>query len=191
MIGKFFQKYWKLAIALTVSLIVILGISYSISGFKEFTNALVAWGTLMLAFATFMLIRHSSEQEKKRRKEALLTEINDWVTVAYRLLSGYLPTQAGSDRRDSIKILSEVTAKTSGMTMKAKEFGQDFSLLVNISVAYLDAFNDWLHEPFNNKALAEKLKKLNIAHVNQIQSECADSFLKLLGEVSKLKTKLF
>ncbi len=76
------------AVALVVvSLVLILLLSH----YTGYANALVAWGTLMLAYATFMLIQNSNEQEKRRReeelakesrdkKERLLNEIIEWAT---------------------------------------------------------------------------------------------------------------
>lgn len=50
---------------------------YPISGFKDLASSLVAWGTLMLAAATFTLIQYSREQEKTRRKDELSKEKRD------------------------------------------------------------------------------------------------------------------
>lgn len=73
-------------------LLVILGVMYPISGFNDLPSTLVAWGTLMLAIATFTLIQRSREQEEQRRKddisrerrqreENLLNEISEWLTA--------------------------------------------------------------------------------------------------------------
>jgi len=71
-------------------LLLILGVMYPISGFDALSSSLVAWGTLMLAAATFALIQHSKQQEgqyredniakeNRDRKERLLNEINGWA----------------------------------------------------------------------------------------------------------------
>ena len=63
---------------------------YPISGFKDLSSSLVAWGTLMLAAATFTLVQHNIKQEGNRRKNelskekrdrdvALLNDIIDWA----------------------------------------------------------------------------------------------------------------
>jgi len=72
--------------------LVIMLVSYFAGdGWRAIPSALVAWGTILLAFATFTLIRHSREQEEQRRKddqakekrdndERLLNEIIQWAT---------------------------------------------------------------------------------------------------------------
>lgn len=77
---------WRAAPALFVILI----ISYYAEGFSAFPSALVAWGTILLAYATFTLVRHSKKQEDQRRQEEqakekrdrderLLNEIIEWA----------------------------------------------------------------------------------------------------------------
>lgn len=77
------------------SLALILGLSYgaTLPNLPHLTHlpmALVAWGTLMLALATFQMITNSNKQEKRRREEeisketrrrneSLLNEIIDWA----------------------------------------------------------------------------------------------------------------
>lgn len=72
-----------------VSLLIILGVMYPISGFRDLSSSLVAWGTLMLAIATFVLVQSIIKQERNRRKDelskeqrsrdiALLNEIIEW-----------------------------------------------------------------------------------------------------------------
>ena len=75
----FIKKYWKQAFALVISLAVILGIAHytTETGLPYFTNALVVWGTLVLATAAFLTIRNSNEREKRRRKEELAREGRD------------------------------------------------------------------------------------------------------------------
>jgi len=64
------------------SLALILGLAYgaTLLEFPYLVNlpmALVAWGTLMLALATFQMITNSNEREKRRRKEELSKERRD------------------------------------------------------------------------------------------------------------------
>ena len=80
-----------------LALLIILGITFWASGsnFSSFPSGLVAWGTLMLAAATFMLIRHSKELEESRREaelsvekrdreERLLNEIIEWAMNVFK-----------------------------------------------------------------------------------------------------------
>ena len=87
-------KRWQVWLTITVSLIVILGITWFLTGSSgfpaAFPSALVAWGTLMLAIATIMMVISSRTQESQRRKdelakekrdrkESILNEIRDWI----------------------------------------------------------------------------------------------------------------
>lgn len=59
-------------------LIIIVLISYFAGGgWSAIPSALVAWGTILLAFATFSLVRHSKEQEDRRRQEEQAKERRD------------------------------------------------------------------------------------------------------------------
>ena len=78
--GRTFLWYnpsMKIRIVLLASiplLVIILGVVYPTSGFDELPSSLVAWGTLMLAIATFALIHHNNKQEVNRNKADLLKE---------------------------------------------------------------------------------------------------------------------
>lgn len=63
------------------ALVVILVISYVFAGYSSFPSALVAWGTILLAYVTFSLVRHSIDQEERRRGEEILKERRDRDTV--------------------------------------------------------------------------------------------------------------
>jgi len=83
---------WKYVIwrAAPLLLIILLVSYFSGDGWHAFPSALVAWGTILLAFATFSLVQHSKEQEDHRRQEEqakekrdrdehLLDEIIEWA----------------------------------------------------------------------------------------------------------------
>jgi len=84
---------WKAIIWIgTALLIAILIISYLADGLRALPSGLVAWGTILLAFATFQLVRGVIVQEKRRREEEqareqrnrdehLLDEIIRWATA--------------------------------------------------------------------------------------------------------------
>ena len=84
------MKFVYFFVSSTLLLIIILVVMYPISGFKDLSSSLVAWGTLMLAAATFTLVLHNMKQEGNRRKNelskekrdrdvALLNDIIDWA----------------------------------------------------------------------------------------------------------------
>ncbi len=57
------MKFVYYFVSSTLLLIIILGVMYPISGFKDLSSSLVAWGTLMLAATTFTLVQHNIKQE--------------------------------------------------------------------------------------------------------------------------------
>ena len=63
-------------------LVVIFGVSYLTSGysFEGFTSSLVAWGTLMLALATFLTIREN-------RRLSAISRIRSWAEKSIQLLT--------------------------------------------------------------------------------------------------------
>lgn len=80
----------KLILVAAPSLFVILLLSYLADGFNAIPSGLVAWGTILLAFTTFSLVRQSREQESQRQKaekekeerdrdEQILNEVIQWA----------------------------------------------------------------------------------------------------------------
>ena len=91
-----------------------------LSRFTGLVNVFVAWATLMLAFAAFMTIQHSNEQER-------LKEIMDWVDGVLKYCAVY-----SQDVRyhTHYEFLSEVTGlklKTDYIASIAEDFGKELS----------------------------------------------------------------
>lgn len=84
---KAFFKH--LSFGLLVGIVIgILGtlLLWYVRGFLEtlisnlaFATGIMAIGTLILAFFTYLNIRNSNAQEKRDRKESILNEIKDWI----------------------------------------------------------------------------------------------------------------
>ncbi len=83
---------WKYVIwrASPLFLIIMLVSYFAGNGWSAIPSALVAWGTILLAFATFQLVQTVTKQEKQRRgdeqarekrdrKDRLLNEIIEWA----------------------------------------------------------------------------------------------------------------
>lgn len=70
---------WSLSVFAVLSFAIILCLS---SYRKLYVNVFVAWGTLMLAAATFLLVLSTYWQEKHRKREDLLNHIIEWATDA-------------------------------------------------------------------------------------------------------------
>lgn len=84
------MTWGKLILTAAPTLLVILSISYIADGYKAIPSGLVAWGTILLAYTTFSLIKQSREQEAKRQKaeiekeerdrdERILNEVIQWA----------------------------------------------------------------------------------------------------------------
>jgi len=89
---------WKYVVyrAAPLFFIIMLVSYFAGDGWRAIPSALVAWGTILLAFATFTLIRHSRDQEEQRRKDdqakerrdrdiALLNEIAEWAVSIVKI----------------------------------------------------------------------------------------------------------
>lgn len=118
-------------------LLIILGITFWASGssFSEFPSALVAWGTLMLAIATFMLIRHSKEQEEQRRETELLKEkrgrkeriLNEIIEWAIRI------TTWRSENRTILREMAKVTDITKSQRLMHAHIAEVRDFFVGIT----------------------------------------------------------
>lgn len=59
-------------------LFVILIIAIYTGGCSSIPEALVAWGTILLAFTTYLSVKENHEQGKRERKKGLLLKIIEW-----------------------------------------------------------------------------------------------------------------
>ena len=83
-------------------LLIILLISYFCDGWSAFPSGLVAWGTILLAYATWLSVKNSNERENQRRVDGVnrerrqrdiseLDNIKNWV-LRISACSGLLNT---------------------------------------------------------------------------------------------------
>jgi len=87
----------------------------------------VAWATLMLAFAAFMSILHSREQERRRRKEEQLKEIMDWVDGVLKYCAVYSQDLEYHTRYEFLSAVTELKIKIDYITSVAEGFGRELS----------------------------------------------------------------
>lgn len=164
-------------------LLVILGIMYPISRFDDLSSSLVAWGTLMLAIATFTLVQHSREQEKQRRRselakeerdknEKLLNEIVDWATVisSWRLEYRRIFTEVVKipDTKESIRFvyahILEVESNFEGLEGRniyacaiAEKFEQSLQMLISDMLQNMSEYLKFLKKW--SSSLSEEISK--------------------------------
>ena len=73
------MSWFKFILSSGLLLVVLLAIMYPVSKFNDLPQIVVAWGTVMLASVTFLLIRNGREQETRDRRERLLNEVVMWL----------------------------------------------------------------------------------------------------------------
>ena len=176
-------------------LIFILGISYVTSGFgfEGFTNALVAFGTLMLAWVAFLTIRNSNEREKRRREEderirneekesdferRCLSDIEDWAEKSIIFLNRLEITRGGYTTKWHKSALQPFTLKSKWMMDASRVFAEDDkkSLLKTVDKAVAD-----LEEYRTGKTVRDIIFK---------HEELVSSLNKVLACIADLKVKL-
>lgn len=184
-------------------LIVILGITYLTSGFNAFPNALVAWGTLMLAIATFMLIRHSEKQEQRRReyeqqnrdedkerdfRRRLIDDIFRWAheaTVSVNAIGGV------KSQKDLRNILPSLGA--------ALAYFRDAGLVIDTSKGFFsEAFTKLVFETLDNfkayvgllKPTKTKLSTKQKEGINTARSAIDQSLIHLKDAIIRLRVDL-
>lgn len=162
-------------------LIVILGIAYLTSGFSAFPSALVAWGTLMLAVATFMLIRHSEKQEQRRReyeqqnrdedkerdfRRRLLDDVFRWAHEATVSINAIRVVKSQKDLRNILPNLQAALTyfRDAGIAIDTSKdfFGEAFIKLVYETLDNFKAYVDLLEET-NPKLLTKQKERINTA----------------------------
>jgi hypothetical protein len=72
------RKLWKQYVVFTLIFILAILFYLSLEANSKTSEAIVAFGTLVLALVTALSIINSNEQEKRDRKERLLNEIIEW-----------------------------------------------------------------------------------------------------------------
>ncbi len=100
------MSWFKFVLSSGLLLFVLLGIMYPISKFNDLPQIVVAWGTVMLASVTFLLIRNGREQENRDRKERSLNEVTIWL----RDLENHI--FPSSDIKLGKEILGDITIKS-------------------------------------------------------------------------------
>lgn len=126
-----------------LALLVILGVSYVTSGFGQFTNAIVAWATLMLAVAAFLAIHRTmliqQEQRREERRRLALERMRDWAEEVFSVTT--MPTRHKNiemRKSELVNLLHRTGAKIIGIQKDAELVGGNMHLAVNL--AYLAIF---------------------------------------------------
>lgn len=177
-------------------LLVILGVMYPISGFKDLSSSLVAWGTLMLAIATFTLIKTSKDQENQRRqdelakemrdrKERLLNEIIEWAIDMTRCEVPLDPAFTRIEDSEQSRRLIHVLISNEEVNVKAR-WGKGQYVLTAILPDWLE-LREAVEGLYNDAGnLLELLRKSRDA----VNANKLDEFSQANIEISNQKRKM-
>ena len=163
------------------SLTLILGLSYgatlpNLPHLAHLPMALVAWGTILLAFATFSLIRHSKEQEDRRRQEEQAKEKRD----RNELLLNEIIEWAEDVAKLNFKIYNFVEAQISKESWVENGIGEIVS-----QFQLVEAKGDYINSIALSSFKVDKKLSKDIKAVNKEIRELVDVSVKRMdGEVS-------
>jgi TM2 domain-containing membrane protein YozV len=150
------------------TLLVIMIIAYFAGGWDAIPQALVAWGTILLAYMTYLLARTSKDQndrliaenverENRDRKERLLNEIIEWAIplvlqtegeATKYLLNLQIKPNIISDIRDNVdKFIRNISATIGRITYilhMSSKFGIELNKTVIETASELKDYLDYL-----------------------------------------------
>ena len=175
-------------------LIVILGISYFTSGITQFTNAVVAWGTLLLAFVAFWAIQRTIKENERLRKEHRRLEserrkyeskqrlLDDLIVMSREILRLFpdLAPETGKEIDRQTKLVGSMAAFLEGLDGVKNIFGSDLESIVNETgtryLEYSKALSPREYEPTH-----EEKEQIADAHI-----KVRSSMLRLLSVLIKV-----
>ena len=209
-------KRWQFWLTIVISIIVILGITRVIAGAAGFAlafpNALVAWGTLILGIATFMLVITSREQENQRRtdeldrenrcrKESWLNEVIDWaVKIANVAFTGtgevkYVPFEEGSKLARQFHALGNKVFKyqsIDALSPHTEKISENIGVELHTAVLAVIScrksiapFIEKIYDSPNLSEVTEEYKKLSDAEHN-----LRDKAIEVIRVATNIKTSL-
>lgn len=199
------KRYWKQYAIVAGFLLIAIAFLNILSHSPSLANAMVAFGTLILALVTTLSIINSNEQEKRDRKERWLNEIIEWAVNiinwrsenkdAFRdIISIKSPKEQRMRKyahiievketlvgmRGRNQYTSKITLKLSPSLHKAVE------KLIKGVEEYIEMLDNWQHAIAADIALADDENYANKANTSERQvDELAD---KVIEEAAKIKT---
>ena len=198
------MKLKYLYIVSIIVLLIYLAIMYPISGIKALPSILVAWGTLILAIATFSLVRQTIEHEKSRkqdelnrenrsRKEGWLDDILNWsADIKSPTLGGGISfsTLIGKELIGAFTIvLGSLLSKSEYITHISDALDKNLNTSVKNTISKLEIFDkactDLLISPDDTKDLEPKSK-----HFAKCNNDAVKSANEVIRIASKLKASL-
>jgi len=191
---------WKELIARSAPLLLIIVlISYFAGdGWSSIPSALVAWGTILLAYATFSLIRQSKEQEARRiiftQEEAknnnnlrILNEVIQWATD----IAGCSTNINVKDTPGLQRLLQSQAVKGPYIVNMVAPFNQNLvKAVLNLNKGlfqYIELVKQLADTPIKIKD-SEHQKKLDavLAHTKEL----TDIYIKVIDESTEIKLSI-
>lgn len=190
---------WKTIIWVGAPLfIVIMLISYVADGLSALPSGFVAWGTILLAFVTFQLVRSVTTQEKRRREEEqarekrdrdehLLDEIIDWATtVATVRVERDIKKMSELRHRFEAELLRGEyicnIVKPFTLSLKEVVLKLDSALLKHVEL--MDKYNEYDESGEKDKRKEQAIK------IRNHNTEITNAFLQVIDETTKAKINL-
>lgn len=190
---------WKYVVwrASPLLLIILLVSYFSGDGWHAFPSALVAWGTILLAFATFSLVRHSKEQEDHRRQEEQAKEKRDRDEHLLDEIIGWATDVANCRIERDIKEIEELRRMFEAEALRSvyiMNIVEPFTLRLKEAVLNL---NGALLEHIELMSKYEEYKKSDdkdkrseqVEKIRSHNSEISTIFMQVIEEATKIKTR--
>lgn len=174
------KKRWLSLFLGLIFSIIFISFVYSVQRDPNLSQALVAFGTLILALVTSLTILNSREQEKRDRKERLLNEIIEWATEA---------TRTAIFRQTIISHeLWETMLKYKYSISRGKYIE---GIVLSSFPSLLSLFRSTLSKLDSALLITQKFaeKNANKSDLLDCEKQVAESVEKLIEEAARIKTK--
>jgi hypothetical protein len=173
------------------ALVVIMLIAVFIAGKEAVAEALVAWGTIVLAYATFMLVKENRDQEVRNRTAQLEMEERYRKAEAEKEDRYRKDQREREDRERKERLLNEIKDWVDDINMKVILIGNDPINKANS----LDSMNDIkIGKVYLTLALSLINERINVKYFqslgNEISIELGNIISKLDLDISNLADKL-
>ena len=194
-----FRRNWLGFLGYGLGLLIALGIFYVFVTFYDDWLAFSAFATLLLALAAFLAIRHSSEQEKRNRKERLLNEITEWAEDIRKSSSESIdpneiifdtPIEQIAAQRGFYNLrlrYQAISVKSEYLEGIAKKvFGNELLSATEIVTQKLGEIIDVLKDCLTNRRASQKEKSEKVETYKKSLDSYAEDLIK---EAVKIKTR--
>lgn len=198
------MSWVKLVIRFGVPLFVLIGIMYPISRFNDLPAVFVAWGTLMLAYATFMLVRHSRESEDRGRKENEririkerdrefkrhnLEIIDDWAHQVLIHLREWYPNADKNDIKEQDRLTWSLQLRSISLIQMQTLFDKKFNTRLKVSLDDFNKYSDTIFETRVKVRVGEQVPETDRNLISDAKTKAFGSITNLIYAITTIKIK--